>query len=114
MRDLICDRDTCLNCETLDCLVRCQYLDLDPDRARKEKIKILHGEDSFVLHECTTCYACEEYCPNNNHPFFQIVELQEKRGMYTAPRPITHQQIKWYSLKGDTHKHCFTWSDEYI
>ena len=101
MRDLICDRDTCLNCETLDCLVRCQYLDLDPDRARKEKIKILHGEDSFVLHECTTCYACEEYCPNNNHPFFQIVELQEKRGMCTAPKPITHQQIKWYSLKGD-------------
>jgi Fe-S oxidoreductase len=101
MGDLIFDRDTCLNCETLDCLVRCRYLGLDPESAGKEKMKILGGEDSAVLHECVTCYACEEYCPNNNHPFFQIVELQEKRGIYTAPRPITHQQIKWYSLKGD-------------
>lgn len=101
MPELIFDQDTCRNCKTLDCLVRCRYLGLDQEAARREKTKILQGEDSFVLRECTTCYACEEYCPNNNHPFFQIVELQEKRGMYTAPRPITHQQIKWYSLKGD-------------
>lgn len=101
MPDLLFDEDICRKCESVDCLIRCQYLYLDLEGAKREKKRILDREDSLVLSECATCYACEEYCPHNNHPFFQIVELQEKRGMYTAPRPITHQQIKWYSLKGD-------------
>lgn len=101
MPDLLFDESVCRNCETVDCLTRCQYLDLDIEGAKREKRRLLDGEDSFVLSRCTTCYACEEYCPTNNHPFFQIVEIQEDRGMYTAPKPITHQQIKWYSLKGD-------------
>jgi len=102
MHTLHFDKDICIACETVDCLVKCQYLDLAVETAKEEKMKLIHGEDTFVLTDCATCYGCEEYCPNGNHPFFQIVELQEAKGMYIAPKPITHQQIKMYSPKGDT------------
>jgi len=64
----------------------------DLEAARREKQKILRGEHSQVLNDCATCYACEERCPNANHPFYQIVELQEKRGLLPVPAPITRQQ----------------------
>ena len=63
-------------------------MDLDRDQARTEWQKIVNGEDSFVLHACTTCYACEEYCPSGNHPFYLIVERQEEKGILPSPRPI--------------------------
>jgi Fe-S oxidoreductase len=94
------DRDVCLNCETVDCLTKCQHLRLDLPQAKEEKRRILDGRESFVLTDCHTCYACEEYCPNGNHPFSQIVELQERLGMLLAPKPILHQQVKMYSPAG--------------
>jgi Fe-S oxidoreductase len=59
----------------------------DKDKARKEWQKVVNGEDSSVLTSCTTCYACEEYCPFGNHPFYLIVEQQESKGILPAPRP---------------------------
>ncbi len=82
------DKTKCVDCKGVFCLTRCQYLQLDRDTARKEWQKIVDGEDSFVLEACTTCYACEEYCPFHNHPFYLIVERQEQKGILPAPRPI--------------------------
>ena len=82
------DKTTCSDCKAVSCLVRCQYMDLDRDQARTEWQKIVNGEDSFVLDACTTCYACEEYCPSGNHPFYLIVERQEEKGILPSPRPI--------------------------
>jgi len=82
------DKTKCSDCKAVSCLVRCQYMDLDRDQARTEWQKIVNGEDSFVLHACTTCYACEEYCPSGNHPFYLIVERQEEKGILPSPRPI--------------------------
>jgi ferredoxin len=93
MIELKFDIDLCQKCSTQDCLVKCQYLKLDKDTAKAEIQKIYDGEDSFVLHNCVTCYACEEYCPMGNHPFYLIVERQEEKGKLTAPRPITQQWI---------------------
>jgi Fe-S oxidoreductase len=89
---LIFDKDLCAKCETIDCLMRCQYMDMDIDAARAEKQKLIDGEDSQVLKECVTCYACEEYCPFNNHPFYLIVERQEEKGIWPVPKPVTNQQ----------------------
>jgi Fe-S oxidoreductase len=50
----------------------------DIEAARAEITKIINGEDSFVLKECVTCFACDEYCPYGSHPFDLITELQEK------------------------------------
>lgn len=54
------------SCATYDCLTRCQYMDFDVEKARREIKRIINSEDSLVLHECATCYACEEYCKNGN------------------------------------------------
>jgi Fe-S oxidoreductase len=72
----------------------------DLEDARREKTRINEGEDSRVLKECATCYACEEYCPNGNHPFYVIVERQEEKGLLPAPAPITKQQIRMMKPKG--------------
>jgi Fe-S oxidoreductase len=39
---------------------------------------MIKGDDSRVLSECVTCFACDEYCPYESHPFDLIVGLQEK------------------------------------
>lgn len=100
MYELNTDGKTCEDCQTCDCLIRCQYIDLDLETARQEKQRILNGEHSRVLQECVTCYACEEYCPHQNHPFFQIVEQQEKLGVWPVPLPVTHQQIRMMAPRG--------------
>ncbi|MFA5517802.1 MAG: (Fe-S)-binding protein [Spirochaetota bacterium] len=68
-------------------------MDVDKDTAREQMIKIYNGEDSFVLHNCVTCYACEEYCRRGNHPFYLIMEQREQKNILTAPRAITNQWI---------------------
>ena len=94
MYELKFDEDMCFACGTYDCLVKCQHLELDPDMAGIEIEKIIHGEDSFVLHDCVTCYACEEYCPNGNHPFYLIVQKQEELNIFPLPEPLIKQGVQ--------------------
>ncbi len=100
MSDVRCDETLCERCETLDCLVRCPFLGLELDAARAEWDRVCGGEDSRVLRDCLTCYACEEYCPHDNHPFYRIVEQQEALGVQPAPAPVTQQQIAMMAPKG--------------
>jgi Fe-S oxidoreductase len=93
MYELKFDERQCLSCATQDCLTKCQYMSIDRDTAKKEILKIAHGEDSSVLHDCVTCYACEEYCPVNNHPFYLIVEQQEKLNIPPLPQPLIRRGI---------------------
>jgi Fe-S oxidoreductase len=72
------DKSNCSECENIDCLTRCQWIDIDKATARIEIEKMINGKESFVLKECVTCFACDEYCPYNSHPFDMITELQEK------------------------------------
>jgi Fe-S oxidoreductase len=87
------DETTCLNCPTQYCLTKCQYMDIDGETDRKEIINIFHGEDSPVLHDCVTCYACEEYCPSGNHPFYLIAEKQEDLSIPPVPRPLITRAV---------------------
>ncbi len=87
------DEQKCLRCPTHACLTKCRYMDIDKDSAREEILKIARGEDSFVLHDCVTCYACEEYCPMNNHPFYLIVQRQEELNVPPLPRPLIQRGI---------------------
>ena len=91
MYELKYDEKVCANCETVDCLTRCKYIDLDLESAKKEKRCILMGEDSRILMECITCYACEEYCPHENYPFFLIVDRQEEKEAWPVPIPLIKQ-----------------------
>lgn len=92
--------DICRSCSSVACLENCQYIDIDKDKAKEEIIKIIEGEDSFVLDDCATCYACEEYCPHGNHPFYLISERREEKDILTAPRPIVKQWINMVEPRG--------------
>jgi len=52
------DENKCLDCESRDCLTKCQYLDMGADEAGVEIQQLINGENARVLHECRTCYAC--------------------------------------------------------
>ena len=100
MSQLQFDVAKCSKCKTTACLTNCQYLNLDKTRAKVEWQKIINGEDSFVLEACTTCYACEEYCPSGNHPFYLIVEQQEKKNKISAPRALIKQWVNMLEPSG--------------
>ncbi|MCD4718110.1 MAG: (Fe-S)-binding protein [Desulfobacterales bacterium] len=93
MLNLKFDENVCTTCPTGDCLVKCQYMDVDKDTAIEEMLKISRGEDSFVFNDCVTCYGCEEYCKRGNHPFYLITEKREEKGLLTSPRAVTRQWI---------------------
>ncbi len=91
----------CATCPSADCLLKCQYMSFSGHKeAHAEMMKVVRGKDSRVLHECATCYACEEYCKRGNHPFYLISERREEKGMFTAPRPITNQWINMTRMQG--------------
>ncbi len=98
---LIYDPNLCLNCETFDCFTKCPYLNYDLDRAKAERLKIVRGEYSDALRECMTCYACEEFCPYNNHPFYQIAELQEAYGVRFIDEDRLNELIERYKPIGE-------------
>lgn len=93
MYELNFDAQKCAQCPTHACLTKCRYMDIDRDTAGREILKIARGEDSFVLHDCVTCYACEEYCPMGNHPFYLIVNRQEELNIPPLPRPLIQRGI---------------------
>ena len=93
MYELRYDEALCANCENIDCLTRCQYMNLDLKTARQERGRIIRGEDSRILTDCVTCYACEEYCPYGNHPFYLLVDRQEEKELWPVPLPLTNQQL---------------------
>lgn len=91
----------CATCPSSDCLLKCQYMTFSGHKeAHAEMMKVVRGKDSRVLHECTTCYACEEYCKRGNHPYYLICERREEKGMFTAARPITNQWINMTEMQG--------------
>ncbi|MBU2643776.1 (Fe-S)-binding protein [bacterium] len=94
MTELIFDENKCFACGTYDCLTKCQYMDIDADTAKVEIEKIINQEDSFVLHDCVTCYACEEYCQNGNHPFYLIVRQQEELDLPPLPEPLIKRGVQ--------------------
>jgi len=94
------DENLCKTCPTCDCLTKCQYLHLEINEAKEEIMKIIEGEDSFVLQGCVTCYGCEEYCNRGNHPLYLITERREEKGILTSPRAITKQWMNMCKPQG--------------
>jgi len=92
------DSSNCASCEGIDCLMKCQWIAFDNiDDARAEQMKMINGEDSRVLSECLTCFACDEYCPHGSHPFDMKVELQEKYNSHNIPTKIVEMMINRYT-----------------
>ncbi|MCP4755694.1 MAG: (Fe-S)-binding protein [Proteobacteria bacterium] len=94
MYELKFDVNKCSICKTGDCLVKCQYLEVEKDMAKAEMRKIFDREESFVLRDCVTCYACEEYCRMGNHPFYLIVQRQEDLNVPPLPEPLIKRGVQ--------------------
>ena len=75
------DPELCASCETVDCLMKCQYIEFTGiSDAKAEKSKINAGEESRVLYECLTCYACQEYCQFGIIPSICSLNCRKKGG----------------------------------
>ena len=61
-----------------DCLVKCQWIDCDKNQAVEWMTAMIAGNQTPVVDQCITCYACNEICPTHANPFDLIAELQEK------------------------------------
>ncbi|MFO8018075.1 MAG: (Fe-S)-binding protein [Promethearchaeia archaeon] len=91
------DESNCAECENIDCLMRCQWIEFENlEEARAEMRKLINGEKSQVLEECVTCFACDEYCPYNSHPFDLFVNLQEKYEAHEINPAVIENMIKRY------------------
>lgn len=80
-----------------DCLVKCLYVDYDKDRAVTEIKALMEGKDADILHQCTTCCACREYCPTGANPYDLILRMQEK----TKAFPISDEAVAAFDLLFD-------------
>lgn len=91
------DKSNCEKCENIDCLTRCQWINFESvEEARAEQMKMINGENSRVLSECVTCFACDEYCPYGSHPFDLNVELQEKYNSHNIAPKFIESSINRY------------------
>src|SRR3989339_63891 len=101
MNNLQFNETVCLTCPTADCMMKCQYISFGSrEEAHEEMMKVVHGEDTRILRECVTCYACEDYCRRGSHPYLLIGERREEKGILCAPRPIANQWINLTRMQG--------------
>jgi Fe-S oxidoreductase len=68
--------ERCTQCG--DCLVACQWMDVERPQAIEWQKQMIKGEEAPVLKQCITCTACNETCPQGANPFDLHLELQER------------------------------------
>jgi Fe-S oxidoreductase len=80
-----------------DCLTRCAYVDYDTERAVKEIRDLIDGKEAPILSSCITCYACNEYCPQEARPFDLILERMEQYHSFPASPEMVADQEKLFT-----------------
>ena len=83
-----------------DCLAKCRYIDFDRKQGAHEFEKLAKGEPVDWLKKCVTCFACNEYCPQEARPFDLIVKRMEQMGNYVDPKLLAAIQAR-FTAKGD-------------
>ncbi len=68
-----------------ECLTRCPQMEFTLDEAKREKLNLLEGRPSRVLSECTSCFACQTYCPNDADPHGLILYRWHEKRRKGAP-----------------------------
>lgn len=85
--------DVCTLCG--DCLVKCQWMEVDRDQAVAFMTQMRAGQTSPALDKCITCYACNEICPVGANPFDLKAELMEKFGLVLKPQDAMAQEARY-------------------
>jgi Fe-S oxidoreductase len=87
-----------------ECLVNCRYVDYDKDKAVAEIKLLMEGKDAEILSKCTTCIACDDYCPTGAEPSDLIFSMQEKIGtcpIVAVGKPALEELAKGLEGHGD-------------
>lgn len=79
--------DLCIQCG--DCLVECQWMNVERSQAIEWQKQMISGESTPVLEQCITCVACNEICPQGANPFDLHLELQEKYRSLVSEEIVT-------------------------
>jgi Fe-S oxidoreductase len=97
------DKSHCAGCETIDCMMKCQWIKFENvETARKEVLKLIdEDENCRILKDCMLCFACDEYCPYHAHPFDIINELQERYQSQDISTSIIQNSVDMYKTKGE-------------
>ncbi|MBW1846960.1 MAG: (Fe-S)-binding protein [Deltaproteobacteria bacterium] len=90
-------KDACDLCG--DCLVECQWMDVERDQAEEWMKQMINGDKTPVVDRCITCYACNEICPQDANPFDLIAELQEK--YHLVPQDTINTSEQRYLFSGE-------------
>ncbi len=83
-----------------DCLTECYWIDVEQDRAVEWMKAMINGDQTPVLRQCITCYACNEICPNDANPFDLIAELQEKHETFISRNDAEKTESR-YAFTGE-------------
>ncbi len=85
--------DLCKLCG--DCLVKCQWMEADKAQAVDWMKAMTSGQQTPVLSQCITCFACNEYCPQKANPFDLIAALQEKYDVFASKEAARLQEAAY-------------------
>jgi Fe-S oxidoreductase len=86
--------DLCTLCG--NCLVKCQWMNVERKQAIVWQKAMVAGEHSPALDQCITCYACNERCPKKANPFDLHAELQEKFRSKVSEDTVNATEAKYY------------------
>ncbi len=83
-----------------DCLAKCSYMEFSPEEAGKEFQKLVQGDEVDWLHDCITCFACNEYCSKEARPFDLILKRLEEDGDF-ADGALLQQMSERFEAKSE-------------
>ncbi len=83
-----------------DCLVECQWMDMELEQATSWMRAMINGDQTPVLKKCITCYACNEICPNDANPFDLIADLQEEYRTFISKEDAETTEAR-YAFTGE-------------
>ena len=78
-----------------DCLVKCQWISVDRAQAVEWIRAMMDGRQTPVLHQCITCFACNEICPRGANPFDLIARLQEQYDVFASREAAKIQEAAY-------------------
>ncbi len=82
-----------------DCLTRCPWLRADQAQAEAWMRAMMAGQETPVLRQCITCYACNEICPRKANPFDLFASLQEKYDSFRSGEAAAAQEAGYSFTK---------------
>ncbi len=60
---------------------------------------MMAGQQTPVLHQCITCYACNEICPPKANPFDLIASLQERYNVFNSKEMASIEEVNYAFTK---------------